>query len=109
MRVCTFALLMSLIACTGEDSPDDGLSPDTSATPSDAGAGPVGPLPLIPGAQGDGGLFSRAAYGCGVDPEIIKVTNLENTGPGSLREALLAPVPRVIVFEVSGTITLHPA
>lgn len=38
--------------------------------------------------------------------EILTVTNLNDTGPGSLREALIYPLPRRIEFGVSGTIWL---
>lgn len=37
----------------------------------------------------------------------MEVTTLEDSGPGSLREALLDPRPRVIVFRVGGTIRLR--
>ena len=39
---------------------------------------------------------------------VIKVTNLNTEGPGSLREALEAEGPRVVVFEVSGNIDFSP-
>ena len=39
--------------------------------------------------------------------EILKVTNLNNDGPGSLREALSADGARTIVFEVGGVIDLE--
>jgi hypothetical protein len=44
----------------------------------------------------------------GVTPEttIIHVTSLEDSGPGSLRDALATIGPRVIVFDVAGTIAL---
>ncbi|MFN7054034.1 polysaccharide lyase family 1 protein [Hyphomonas sp.] len=39
--------------------------------------------------------------------EIVRVTNLNNHGPGSLREALSKDGPRIIVFEVAGVIDLE--
>jgi pectate lyase len=38
---------------------------------------------------------------------IIRVTNLNSEGPGSLREAIEAQGPRIIVFEVGGVIDLN--
>jgi hypothetical protein len=62
-------------------------------------------LPVVPGAVGYG-METRAAYGCGVAPEIVRVTNLNSGGPGSFLDALGRPSPRVIIFDVSGTIDL---
>lgn len=42
----------------------------------------------------------------GLGGEVIKVTSLAASGPGSLREALETPGPRVVVFEVGGVIDL---
>ena len=42
----------------------------------------------------------------GLDGQVLKVTSLESAGPGTLREALAAKGPRVIVFEVAGVIDL---
>src|SRR5690606_39098269 len=39
--------------------------------------------------------------------EILRVTNLNNDGPGSLRAALAHEGPRIIVFEVGGVIDLE--
>jgi hypothetical protein len=43
----------------------------------------------------------------GQDGRIIRVTTLEKDGPGSLAEALEAKGPRIVVFEVGGTIDLE--
>ena len=42
----------------------------------------------------------------GLGGQIIRVTNLEKEGPGSLREALDTKGPRIVVFEVGGVIDL---
>lgn len=62
-------------------------------------------VPVVPGAVGYG-MQTRAAYGCGSDPAILRVTNLNDSGQGSLRSALTAAGPRVVIFEVSGYIAI---
>lgn len=42
----------------------------------------------------------------GLGGEVVRVTTLASRGPGSLREALATPEPRVVVFEVGGVIDL---
>lgn len=58
-------------------------------------------LPAFPGAEGFGGGVTGGRGGA-----IIKVTTLAESGPGSLREALETPGPRMVVFAVSGVIDL---
>jgi hypothetical protein len=62
-------------------------------------------LAVVPGASGFG-MATRAANGGSVSPTIYSVTNLNDSGEGSLRAALEAAEPRVVVFETSGMIEL---
>jgi len=61
--------------------------------------GDTGALPAFPGAVGYG---VHAAGGRG--GKVIKVTNLNAKGPGSLFAALAASGPRIVVFDVSGVV-----
>ena len=57
---------------------------------------------ILPGVSGFG-LDTRAGNG----GQVIRVTNLDAGGPGSLRAALEAEGPRIVVFEVGGVIDLN--
>ena len=56
-------------------------------------------VPAFPGAEGYGAATTGGRGG-----KVIAVTNLDERGPGSLRDALEAEGPRIVVFKVAGTI-----
>ncbi len=57
----------------------------------------------FPGAEG-GGQYATGARGYG-NTEVYHVTNLDDSGSGSFREAVSKP-GRIVVFDVGGTINL---
>ncbi len=58
-------------------------------------------VPAFPGAEG-WGRYARGGRG----GRVIEVTRLDDSGPGSFREALSAKGPRTVVFRVAGIIEL---
>jgi hypothetical protein len=62
---------------------------------------PQAKIPAFPGAWG-GGMYSFGGRG----GKVFVVTNLNDRGPGSFREACEAGGPRIVVFNVAGIIRL---
>jgi pectate lyase len=87
--VFCFVALAVLVGCA-----------NTQAGPSVAPVKPPSPLVAFPGAEGFGALASGGRGG-----EIVHVTNLNDQGPGSFRDAV-SQEKRIIVFDVGGYVDL---
>lgn len=75
------------------------LTTQAAAASSSTPGGTLAEVLAFPGAEGFGAHASGGRGG-----KVIKVTNLNATGPGSLDAALQTPGPRIVVFSVSGVI-----
>lgn len=59
------------------------------------------PVPAFRGAEGPGATALGGRGG-----PVLRVTTLDDSGPGSLRAAIEAEGPRIIIFDIGGTIRL---
>src|SRR5690606_33861868 len=95
------ALFLTLLAtATGVQGQQD--KPERGQIPPHPTRLPEAVIPAFPGAWG-GGMFTTGGRG----GKVMAVTNLNDSGEGSLRAALEAKGPRIVVFRVAGTIDVE--
>lgn len=94
----TLPMAFLLIAISACGTPTVGPGSDGGEVAAGLAQAEV-PVPAFPGAEGFGADASGGRGG-----RVMKVTNLNAGGPGSLQAACQAKGPRVVVFDVSGVI-----
>lgn len=116
LGAAVFTALALFAGCSSTSSETGSGAQSSASSTSGATGGEGGSASSSGAASGTGGSASSTGTAGGVGgsaPDggaasaVLKVTNLNADGPGSLREALATAGPRIIVFEVGGIIDLN--
>ncbi|WP_316767159.1 polysaccharide lyase [Pedobacter frigiditerrae] len=100
---CT-SLLLLIFLCPSlvVNAQNVAATPEAGQIPPHPPRLPETVIPAFPGAWG-GGMFTTGGRG----GKVIAVTNLNDSGVGSLRAALEAEGPRIVIFRVAGTLKVE--
>jgi len=98
------SLILLAVGLIGITPIEAANSPQNDTSQLGKSGGLVSEALAFPGAEGFGATTPGGRGG-----QVIEVTNLNDSGPGSLRASLQAQGPRIVVFEVGGTIQLETA
>ena len=97
-----FTLLSATTACHAQNVKTNVIQAEVGQIPPHPPRLPEGAIPAFPGAWG-GGMFTTGGRG----GKVFTVTNLNDSGPGSFREAIESEGPRIVVFRVAGTLKVN--
>lgn len=102
-----WALLMMaapapFVACANQDNGIVIVDPDNGGSEEPANEITETVAPAFPGAEGHGRYVTGGRGG-----EVRHVTNLNDKGAGSFREAVSGSNPKIVVFDVGGVIALE--
>lgn len=97
--------LRSIVAVAGTLAVLVALAPASGAEPmAEESLAAVASVPVVPAFPGASGFGSMTPGGRG--GQVLEVTSLADAGPGTLRGALRANGPRIVVFRVAGIVEL---
>jgi pectate lyase len=102
--VCLWVAVMTWAGGCQGNAVASATAPASKTPSAEAQARPAKAIPAFPGAEGFGAVSAGGRGG-----RVIEVTSLDDSGPGTYREACQAEGPRTVVFKVAGIVHLTKA